>query len=90
MLKEMEMGKKKHVPIRMCIGCRRKRKKEEMLRFVQNRDGVVFVDEKKRMNGRGFYLCPDLICFKMVRKKERWRRSLGSMDDGYLLTKVLA
>jgi predicted RNA-binding protein YlxR (DUF448 family) len=80
MLKEAEMSKKGHIPIRMCIGCRRKRKKEEMLRFVQTIDGVVFFNEKKRINGRGFYLCPDLICFKRAQKKERWVGFLGSKD----------
>jgi predicted RNA-binding protein YlxR (DUF448 family) len=83
------MSKKEHVPIRMCIGCRRKRKKEEMLRFIKGIDGVVFVNEKKRINGRGFYLCPDLICFKMAQKKERWVGSLGSMDLLYPLKEGL-
>lgn len=83
------MSKKEHVPIRMCIGCRRKRKKEEMLQFIKGIDGVVFVNEKKRINGRGFYLCPDLICFKMAQKKERWVGSLGSMDLLYPLKEGL-
>jgi len=74
------MSKKDHVPIRMCIGCRKKRKKDEMLQFIKGMDGVVFVDKKKRINGRGFYLCPDPICFKRAQKKERWMGSLGSMD----------
>jgi len=63
--------------MRMCIGCRRKRKKGEMLRFIKGIDGVVFVNEKKRINGRGFYLCPDLLCFKRAQKKEG---ALGSME----------
>jgi len=83
------MSKKEHVPIRMCIGCRRKRKKEEMLRFIKGIDGVVFVNEKKRINGRGFYLCPDLICFKMAQKKERWVGSLESMALLYPLKEGL-
>jgi predicted RNA-binding protein YlxR (DUF448 family) len=58
-----------------------------MLRFVRSIDGVVSVDEKRRMNGRGFYLCPDPHCFKMARKKEGWGRSLGSIENGYLLRK---
>jgi len=74
------MSKKDHVPIRMCIGCRKKRKKDEMLRFIRGIDGVVFMNKKKRINGRGFYLCPDLICFKRAQKKERAMGSLGSMD----------
>jgi len=83
------MSKKEHVPIRMCIGCRRKRKKEEMLRFIKGIDGVVFVNEKRRINGRGFYLCPDLICFKMAQKKERWVGSLESMALLYPLKEGL-
>jgi predicted RNA-binding protein YlxR (DUF448 family) len=83
------MSKKEHVPIRMCIGCRRKRKKEEMLRFIKGIDGVMFINEKKRINGRGFYLCPDIICFKTAQKKERWVGSLVSMDLLYPLKKGL-
>ena len=83
------MSKKEHVPIRMCIGCRRKRKKAEKLRFIKGIDGVMFINEKKRINGRGFYLCPDIICFKMAQKKERWVGSLVSMDLLYPLKKGL-
>jgi predicted RNA-binding protein YlxR (DUF448 family) len=73
----------------MCIGCRKKKKKEEMLRLVKSIDGVVSVDEKKRMKGRGLYLCPDPTCFKMARKKERWGESLESMSEGFLLREVI-
>ncbi len=79
------MSKKKHVPTRMCIGCRKKKKKGEMLRLVKSIDGIVTIDEKKRMKGRGFYLCPDPMCFKMARKKERWGESSGLMGEGFLL-----
>ncbi len=74
------MSNKGHVPIRMCIGCRKKRKKDEMLQFIKRIDGVVFVNKKRRIDGRGFYLCPDPLCFKKAQKKERWMESLGSMD----------
>lgn len=77
------MSKKGHLPIRMCMGCRKRRKKEEMVRFVQHSDGVVLISEKKDLNGRGFYLCPDLICFKMAQKKHRMDRFLGT--DGLLV-----
>lgn len=77
------MSKKGHVPVRTCIGCRRKRKKEEMIRFIQSPEGAMFIDEKKNLNGRGFYLCRDLMCLKMAKKKKRWLGSLGSMDHGF-------
>jgi len=74
----------------MCIGCQRRRKKEEMLRFIQRRNGAVFPIEKKWMHGRSFYLCPDLICLKMAQKKGRWVGSLESIDLLYPLIKGLA
>jgi predicted RNA-binding protein YlxR (DUF448 family) len=66
------------------MGCRKRRKKEEMLRFIQHSDGVGFISEKGDLNGRGFYLCPDLICFKMAQKKYRMGRFLeidGSIES---------
>jgi predicted RNA-binding protein YlxR (DUF448 family) len=62
------MSKKGHLPIRMCVGCRKRRKKEEMVRFKQGEDGILFVDEKK-LKGRGFYLCPDVTCLRLAQKK---------------------
>jgi predicted RNA-binding protein YlxR (DUF448 family) len=62
------------------MGCGRKRRKEELLRFTKGTDEVVFVNGKKSMNGRGFYLCPDLLCFKMAQKKKKRVGSLGSID----------
>jgi predicted RNA-binding protein YlxR (DUF448 family) len=79
------MSKKRHVPARMCIGCRKKKKKEEMIRFIDSPKGFVLSNEKNHLNGRGFYLCPDLMCLKMAQKKTRWARSLESMNDRYPL-----
>jgi len=77
------MSKKGHVPIRMCVGCRKRRKKEEMVRFGRLPDGMVFISEKKDLHGRGFYLCPDLTCFEMAQKKHRMGRFVGI--DGSLV-----
>jgi len=63
------MSKEGHVPIRMCVGCRKRRKKEEMVRFKQGEGGILFMDEKKKLNGRGFYLCPDVTCLRLAQKK---------------------
>jgi len=84
------MSKKGHVAIRMCVGCRKRRRKEEMVRFGHCPDGRVFTSEKKGLHGRGFYLCPDPACFEMAQKKHRMGRLVGI--DGSLVsfdTKVL-
>ena len=66
--------------MRMCIGCRRRRKKEEMVRFVKSPDGVFLMNGKKNLDGRGYYLCPDRMCFKLAEKKSKGLGLLGSMD----------
>ena len=72
------MSKKGHAPVRTCIGCREKKKKEEMIWLTQSAPGVVLVNGKKPHQGRGFYLCPDLRCLNMAKKKGV--RLLDTMD----------
>ena len=71
------MSKKGHAAIRMCVGCRKRRKKEEMVRFGHCPDGMVFTSEKKDPHGRGIYLCPDQACFEKAQKKHRMDRFVG-------------
>ncbi len=59
------MARGKHIPIRMCVGCRLRRPKDELLRYVKS--GGSFVPSK--YGGRGFYICNDTYCFKKAKKK---------------------
>jgi len=65
------MSRRGHVPVRMCVGCRKKRKKEEMIRFTLSADGGTRRTTGKDGNGRGVYLCPDPACLKAAKKKRR-------------------
>ncbi len=69
-----------HIPIRTCIGCRKKREKEEMIWFAQRPEGMVVVDAKKPHRGRGLYLCRDDECLKMARKRNRGVGFFGATD----------
>ena len=88
------MSKGGHVPLRTCIGCRVKRKKEEMIWLVQSPEGVVVVDKKKPHQGRGFYLCPDLGCLTLAKKKRKGVGYLGEIafrfpsQKGFLIEEV--
>jgi predicted RNA-binding protein YlxR (DUF448 family) len=77
------MSKKGHIPIRTCIGCRKKRKKEEMIWLAQRPEGMVVVNGKKPHQGRGLYLCPDHGCLTMAKKKKRGVGFLERMDFRY-------
>ena len=60
---------------RSCIGCGKKTRKAELLRFVRLEDGTLLFDETQRAPGRGGYLCPEESCFAAAFKKRRltWR-----------------
>ena len=51
-----------------------------MIRFPLPLEGRGVMNGKKHLEGRGFYLCPDLACFKMAQKKNSWVRSLDSKE----------
>ncbi len=76
------MSKRGHVPLRRCIGCRKRKKKGDMIRFVKGSDGVWFIDETKQRNGRGYYLCPERTCLEWAQKKIRGLALTGSIDYG--------
>lgn len=54
------MGKKRRVPLRKCIVTNEMKPKEDLIRVVRNKEGVIFVDPSGKQNGRGAYLTKDL------------------------------
>ncbi|NLD38339.1 MAG: YlxR family protein [Desulfatiglans sp.] len=58
-----------HVPIRTCVSCRSKKGKMELIRLVINKDNSVVIDNLKRQNGRGIYICNDAACMERFFKK---------------------
>jgi predicted RNA-binding protein YlxR (DUF448 family) len=70
---------RQHVPFRMCIGCRSRKRKGEMIRFVRNASGSI-VTGTKNLQGRGFYLCPDLTCLNTAYKRMRRTDFLKRVD----------
>ena len=59
-----------------------------MIWLTQSPEGVVRVTPKEqRHRGRGAYLCPDLLCFNMAKKKDKRVRFLETMDFQYLSIK---
>ncbi|MCB2188075.1 MAG: YlxR family protein [Deltaproteobacteria bacterium] len=73
-------------PQRTCAACGRKAPQESLLRLACA-DGVVTPDPRRRLPGRGVYLCPLASCRDRLmgrRQKDRlFRRTLpqGAWDD---------
>ncbi len=70
------MSKHKKIPLRICLGCREKIPKKDLVRLVRTPDNEVVLDMTGKKPGRGAYLCPREECFKKAVKGKRLERNL--------------
>ncbi len=84
--------KVKKVPMRTCVVTHEKCEKKDLLRIVKNNEGVVFVDDTLKANGRGAYLKKDNNVIEKARASKVLERHLETKieDKIYdeLLTKI--
>ncbi len=69
------MGKRGHIPVRMCAGCRKRRPKEELIRLVLKDGGKLVIDGERTLPGRGAYICVERECFQLAIKKKGFVRA---------------
>lgn len=75
------MEKPRHVPRRMCAGCRKRFAKEAGVRFtVQVRGGerLLVLDPDGLAQGRGAYVCPRMECLEKALAKGTLTGRLGA------------
>ena len=68
--------KVKKIPMRTCVVTHEKCEKKDLLRVVRNNEGVVFVDDTLKANGRGAYLKKDKDVIEKARKSKVLERHL--------------
>jgi uncharacterized protein len=71
----------RHHPFRKCIGCRIARPKEELLRFVKEISAHALFDMNGSRPGRGFYLCPDPMCFSRAHGNKKAKMAYFRKQD---------
>jgi len=66
------------IPMRMCMGCRERRPKRELVRVVRKAaDGTVTLDPTGKLAGRGAYVCCDKpACLEKAVKSKALERAL--------------
>ena len=69
------------VPIRTCIGCRRRFPQEELMKMAFFEDRICF-DPDRKMPGRGAYVCKSRSCFETAAKKRAFSRALRKSGGG--------
>ena len=55
-----------HIPMRTCVSCGKKRNKQELIRFVMNKEERLVRDDLGRYPGRGAYVCNAPSCLKKL------------------------
>lgn len=64
------------VVTRICLVSREKKDRKELIRIVKTPQGVVMIDEKGNIPGRGAYISRDAKCIATARKKNLLSRAL--------------
>ncbi len=67
--------KQKHIPMRMCAGCRNMFDKSQLLRIVKLDDKLV-IDFDKKFQSRGTYLCKSNDCLLKAQKRKTFSNIL--------------
>ena len=71
----------KKIPMRMCVSCRERFAKKDLIRIVAQADGTVTVDPTGRMPGRGAYVCHNPECMKKAGDNSQFDRGLHRKVD---------
>ena len=73
----------------MCIACRNRLPKNELLRLTKS-EGSVIVDNKRKHSGRGVYVCKNCVTtlLSKVFKTAVCEENLKSIKEGMIDTKT--
>ncbi len=80
----------KRVAVRQCVGCGRRRPKNEMIRISKTKEGRIQVDPTGTGPGRGCYICYEEDCLMKSRKKGLIARALRAEIPDKFFDDVLA
>ena len=65
---------KKKKPERTCMACNEQKEKQDLLRIVRSKEGIIEVDLTGKKSGRGAYICKNEECLEKIIKSKRLER----------------
>ena len=72
----------------MCTGCGQMFDKRELGRVVKSKEGEISLDLTGKKSGRGAYVCKNIECLKIARKKKAFERAFGVQIDSAVYDKM--
>ena len=70
-----------HNPIRMCVICKQRFAKVDLLRHIITIDNIITFDTQKVLNGRGYYVCNKETCREKFFHYKKGKRRKGVKSD---------
>lgn len=70
------MARVRKIPLRMCVACREKMDKRDLIRIVRTPEGIVLLDPTGKKSGRGAYICKELSCLEKAVKNKNLQKAL--------------
>ncbi len=68
--------KTRKLPLRICLGCGKKKNKKDLIRIVKTPEGDLELDFIGKRAGRGAYVCRQRECLDIAVKKKKLAKSL--------------
>lgn len=78
----------KKTPQRMCVSCKARKSKTELLRIVLLPEGDIEIDPSGKKPGRGAYVCKNDICIEEARKTHRFDKGLRKTVSSEVIDKL--
>lgn len=78
----------KKVPQRMCVVTRNVCDKKDLLRIVKNKEGLIFVDNTGKANGKGAYITKDIKVLEKALKDKTLEKVFNTSIDDSLYEEI--
>ena len=75
-------------PMRMCMVCRTRREKQELIRVTADQTGEVSLDRLGKAPGRGAYFCKQKKCIQLARKRRTLERAFSRPIEASVYDKL--
>ncbi|WP_025028663.1 RNase P modulator RnpM [Caldalkalibacillus mannanilyticus] len=68
--------RQKKIPMRKCVACQEMIPKKSLIRIVRTPESQILLDPTGKASGRGAYVCANIECFTLAKKRNSFERAL--------------
>jgi len=74
--------KQRKIPLRKCLITNEQYPKQELLRIVKDKEGLIHIDPSGKLNGRGAYIKLTKENVELAKKRKVFERAFETNDVG--------